>query len=189
MHLPPLPLDGRGAVQVAILAKPLVILGIIGAPHGVRGELRVKSETSDPLAIGDYGPLTLPSGRKLVPLNARPNGEVVLMRFEGITDRNAAEALKGQTLSVPRDVLPDVDDEDDFYHADLIGLRCETDDGKLVGTLTAIHDFGAGDVLDIRQTDGKSLSLAFTKANVPVVDVAGGRLVVVLPAIVEASPE
>jgi 16S rRNA processing protein RimM len=171
------------------LAKPLVILGIIGAPHGVRGELRVKSETEDPLAIGDYGPLTLPNGRQLSPLNVRENGEVVLVRFEGVNDRNAAEALKGQTLAVPRDVLPDVEDEDDFYHADLIGLSCQTSDGSVIGKLTAIHNFGAGDVLDIRQTDGKSLSLAFTKANVPTVDVAGGKLVIVPPMTVEAKPE
>jgi 16S rRNA processing protein RimM len=171
------------------LAKPLVILGIIGAPHGVRGELRVKSETADPLAIGDYGPLTLPSGRQLNALNVRENGEVVLIRFEGINDRNAAEALKGQTLAVPRDVLPEVEDEDDFYHTDLIGLRCETADGTVIGTLAAIHNFGAGDVLDIRQSDGKSLSLAFTKANVPVVDVSGGKLVIVPPIVVEAKPE
>ncbi len=106
--------------------KPLVVLGVIGAPHGVKGEVRVKSSTADPLAIGDYGPVTLPDGRRLKVKSVRPGGEVVIVKLEGVNDRDAAEALKFLTLSVPRAKLPPPDDEDDFYHADLIGLRCET---------------------------------------------------------------
>ncbi len=166
---------------------PLVILGVIGAPHGVKGEVRVKSSTADPLAIGSYGPLTLPDGRRLKVKSVRPGGEVVIVKLEGVNDRTAAEALKFQTLSVPRDRLPPPDDEDDFYHADLIGLRCETAEGALVGHLAAIHDFGAGDILDIKPPKGPNLTLSFTRANVPVVDVPGGRLVVVLPDVVEAK--
>jgi 16S rRNA processing protein RimM len=169
---------------------PLITLGVIGAPHGVKGELRVKSSTADPLAIGSYGPVTLPDGRRLKVKSVRQGGEVVIVKLEGINDRSAAETLKHMTLSVPRDRLPPPDDEDDFYHADLIGLRCETADGGLVGHVTAVHDFGAGDVLDIRPAvKGPQLSLGFTKANVPVVDVASGRLVVVLPDVVEVRGE
>jgi 16S rRNA processing protein RimM len=167
--------------------SPLVTLGVIGAPHGVRGEVRVKSSTADPLAIGAYGPVALPDGRRLNVRSVRPGGEVVIVKLEGVNDRDAAEALKHMTLSVPRDRLPPPDDEDEFYHADLIGLRCETADGTIVGHVAAIHDFGAGDVIDIKPAAGPNLTLGFTKANVPVVDVAGGRLVVVLPDVVEAK--
>jgi 16S rRNA processing protein RimM len=167
--------------------QPPVVLGVIGAPHGVKGELRVKSSTADPLAIGAYGPVTLPDGRRLKVKSVRPGGEVVIVKLEGVNDRNAAEALKHMTLSVARDRLPPPEDEDDFYHADLIGLRCETADGVLVGHVAAIHDFGAGDILDIKPAKGPNLTLGFTKASVPTVDVPGGRLVVVLPETVEVK--
>jgi 16S rRNA processing protein RimM len=171
----------------AIMTDRLVILGVIGAPHGVRGELRVKSATADPLAIGDYGPLFLPDGRKLRLLNVRQGGEVVIVKIEGINDRNAAEALKHLTLAVPRSALPPSDDEDDFYHADLIGLTCETAEGVHIGTIAAINDFGAGDILDIRRPTGPNMTLGFTKANVPAIDIAAGRIIVVLPNVVEVK--
>jgi 16S rRNA processing protein RimM len=168
------------------MTSPLIILGVIGAPHGVKGEVRVKSSTADPLAIGDYGPVMLPDGRRLKIKSVRPGTEVVIVKLEGINDRNAAEALKFQTLAVPRDKLPPPD-EDDFYHADLIGLRCETAEGAFVGHVTAVHDFGAGNILDIKVEKGPPMTLGFTKANVPVVDIIGGRLVVVLPHVVEVK--
>ncbi len=181
--------DGPRRSPNAQRRPPLVTLGVVGAPHGVKGEVRVKSYTVNPLAIGSYGPVTLSDGRRLKVRSVRPGGEVVIVSLEGVNDRDAAAALKHMTLSVPRDRLPPPD-PDDFYHADLIGLRCETEDGALVGHVAAIHDFGAGDVLDIRPVrKGPHLSLGFTKANVPVVDVAGGRLVIVLPDVVEARGE
>jgi 16S rRNA processing protein RimM len=169
------------------MASGHVVLGVAGAPHGVRGELRVKSFTADPLALGDYGPLFLEDGRSFAVLGVRPAGEVVIVRLEGVNDRNAAERLKNLTLSVPRAALPAGEDEDEFYHADLIGLRCETTEGALVGTLMAINDFGAGDILDIRRPTGPNLTLGFTKANVPVIDIPAGRIVVVLPDYTEAK--
>jgi 16S rRNA processing protein RimM len=168
------------------MTSPLVILGVVGAAHGVKGEVRVKSSTAEPQAIGGYGPVTLPDGRMLKIKSVRPGGEVVIVKFEGVNDRNAAEALKFQTLAVPRDRLPPADD-DDFYHADLIGLRCETADGAVIGHVTAVHDFGAGDILDIKIPGKPPMTLGFTKANVPVVDIPGGRLVVVLPDVVEVK--
>ena len=170
-----------------IMNPPLVILGVVGAAHGVKGEVRVKSSTAEPADIARYGPLLLVDGRKLVVKNVRPGGEVVIVKFEGVNDRNAAEALKFQTLAVPREKLPLIGDEDDFYHADLIGLRCETADGVAVGVVTAVHDFGAGDILDIKVPGKPPMTLGFTKANVPVVDIAGGRLVIVLPDVVEVK--
>jgi 16S rRNA processing protein RimM len=175
-----------GVVLNAMRDEP-VVLAVVGAPHGVRGEVRVKTFTADPLAVGDYGPLFLPDGRKLKAKSVRPGTEIVIIKFEGINDRNAAEALKHLTLSVPRSRLPADEDEDEFYHADLIGLPCETAEGKLLGHVASIHDFGAGDVLDIRTASGPGLSLAFTKENVPVVDMAAGKLIVVLPIYVEAK--
>ena len=169
-----------------VMPGSLVILGVIGAPHGVRGEVRVNSSTADPVAIGKYGPLTLPDGRLLKVKSVRPASEVVLVKFEGIDDRNAAEALKFKTLAVPRDRLPPSND-DDFYHTDLIGLRCETTEGVLIGILVAIHDFGAGDILDIKPETGPNVTFGFTKANVPIVDLAGGKLVIIVPEVVEVK--
>jgi 16S rRNA processing protein RimM len=165
----------------------MVLMGTVGAPHGVRGEVRLKSYTADPLAIGDYGPLSTRDGRHFEVLGARPAKEVVIARLSGVNDRNAAEALKGLDLFVPRAVLPPTGDDEEFYHADLIGLRVETEDGRLVGHLVAVHDFGAGDILDIRRPTGPNITLGFTRANVPVIDLSGRRMVVVLPAIVEAK--
>jgi 16S rRNA processing protein RimM len=171
----------------AAMTKPLVILGVIGAPHGVKGEVRVKSSTADPASIGDYGPLFLPDGRKLKVKSVRPGGEVVIVKLEGVNDRNAAEALKFQTLAVPRDKFPEPEEEDDFYHTDLVGLRCETADGSLVGIVTAVHNFGAGDILDIKVEGKPTLSLGFTKLNVPIVNIAGGKLVITLSDVVEVK--
>jgi 16S rRNA processing protein RimM len=168
------------------MTLPLIILGVIGAPHGVKGEVRVKSSTADPASIADYGPLFLPDGRKVKIRSVRSGGEVVIVKLEGVNDRNAAEALKFQTLAVPREKLPPPD-EDDFYHADLIGLRCETAEGVEIGVVTAVHDFGAGDILDIKVPGKPHMTLGFTKANVPLVDLAGGRLVIVLPDVVEVK--
>ncbi len=168
-------------------ASPLIILGVVGAAHGVKGEVRVKSSTAEPGDIARYGPLFLADGRKLIVKSVRPGGEVVIVKFEGINDRNAVEALKFMTLAVPREKLPLVEDEDDFYHTDLIGLRVETADGSIIGHVTAVHNFGAGDILDIKVEGKPHLTLGFTKANVPVVDIAGGRIVVVMAEIVEVK--
>ena len=171
-----------------VASPQLVVLGTIGRPHGVRGELRVKSETADPVDIGHYGPLTLPGGRVLKVLGVRPASEVVIMRFEGVSDRNMAASLTNMTLAVPRSVLPEADEEE-FYHADLVGLLCVTSEGAVVGTVAAVHNFGAGDLLDIKPTSGPHISLGFTKASVPIVDIKAGRLVVLLPETVEAKGE
>ena len=110
-------------------------------------------------------------------------GEAVV-RFAGISDRNKAEALKGQSLYVPRSALP-APNEREFYLADLIGLRAEDARGKLLGVVKAVHNFGAGDVLEIELTDSKTEFVAFTDTNVPEVDIAGGRFVIVPPSYAE----
>jgi|FEC22Drversion2_1045045.scaffolds.fasta_scaffold00382_39 16S rRNA processing protein RimM len=159
-----------------------VCVGVVGAPHGVRGEVRVASHTQDPLDLGAYGPLETEDGRRLEVKAVRPGKNVVIATFEGITDRNAAEALRNRRLYVARDRLPEPA-EDEFYHADLIGLRAETADGLLLGTVLAVQDFGGGDLLELRLAGSRRTAyLPFTRAVVPVVDVKGGRLVVDPPA-------
>jgi 16S rRNA processing protein RimM len=108
---------------------------------------------------------------------------------DGIATREQAQALAGVRLFVDRSALPETEDEDEFYHADLIGLRAETADGTPFGTVLALYDFGAGDVLEIRMPDGQTELLPFTRAVVPVVDVKGGRLVVEPPDVVEVKPD
>jgi 16S rRNA processing protein RimM len=163
-----------------------VVLAVVGAPHGVRGEVRVKTFTADPEALGAYGPLETPDGRRLTLVGLRiVKGDLAIARFREIADRTAAEALNRVALAVPRSALPVEDDGDTFYHADLIGLSAVTEAGDMLGTVAALHDFGAGDVLEVKGARG-SVLYPFTKAVVPVVDVAAGRVVVVPPAETEA---
>lgn len=170
----------------------LILVGVFGAPHGVRGELRLKSYTGDPRAIADYAPLTDASGRTTYLLTSARlvKDDILVVRVKGVEDRDAAAKLTNQRLHVPRSALPPTEEEDKFYHADLIGLRVETQDGALLGTVGAVLDFGAGDILEIKPADGgKPLMLPFTKAVVPVIDLKGGRLVADPPAETEAGPE
>lgn len=156
-------------------------LGVITAPHGVRGLVRVKSFTAVPAAIADYGPLEDEAGTKLA-LNLVGAGKgVLLARIDGIEDRDAALALKGRRLYLPRASLPPVD-ADEYYHADLIGLAVELADGTVLGRVAAVNDFGAGDSIEIERPKGGPVLVPFTRAAVPVVDIAAGRLVVDPPA-------
>jgi 16S rRNA processing protein RimM len=157
-----------------------VVLAVVGAAHGVAGEVRVTTFLDDPAALGAYGPLTTADGRTLNVASLRPaKGAVMIVHFREIGDRTAAESLRGQDLSVPRAALPPVA-EDTFYHADLVGLRAETDQGASLGTVAAIYDFGAGDVIEVRGPAG-TVFYPFTKAVVPVVDLARGRVVILPP--------
>jgi 16S rRNA processing protein RimM len=162
--------------------RRLVCVGEIAAPHGVRGLVRVRSFTEDPDALTAYGPLTDETGARRfeLTLQSAHRGQW-LARISGVADRDAAIALRGTRLHVDRAALP-APDEDEFYHADLIGLRAERPDGSALGTVRAVHDFGAGDVLEIAPPPGAgaagSLTVPFTETVVPTVDLDGGRLVV-----------
>lgn len=157
-----------------------VLLARIGAPHGVRGEVRLFVFAEDPSALGDYGPLTDEAGTRVFKLKAlRPAKDHFVARIEGVDTREAAEALTNVGLHVARDLLPAPEDEDDFYHADLIGLDVVTSEGEPFGRVVAVHDFGAGDILEVAPAEkGRTLMLPFTKAVVPAVDLKAGRLVV-----------
>jgi 16S rRNA processing protein RimM len=161
-----------------------ILVGIFGTPHGIRGEVRLKSYTADPAAIGDYGALHDESGARRFALQAlRPTGKDMLVaRVEGVSDRTAAEALNGIELFAARDAFPPPEEEE-FYYADLIGLRVENERDELLGSVVALHNFGAGDILEIAPPadapDKTTAMLAFTRTLVPVVDVATGRIVAV----------
>ena len=172
-------------------ASSLVLVGRFGAPHGVRGELRLQSFTGDPLAIADYGPLTDKSGQKsFTLLNLRPQGkDMLVVRLKDVGDRDSAQALNGVELYLARDKLP-APDEDEFYLADLEGLRAETTTGDVIGRVVAVRNFGAGDILEIAPANGgDTLMYPFTKAVAPIIDLAGGRIVVEPPAETEGGTE
>jgi 16S rRNA processing protein RimM len=154
----------------------------IGGAHGIRGEVKLKSFTADPLAVKDYGVLESEDGAASFEIEAlRPAKGHLVARLRGVRDRNAAEQLTNLRLFVPRERLPPPA-ADEFYHADLIGLAAVTAAGVEVGTVVAVHNFGAGDILELRPpAGGTTIMLPFTDAFVPRIDIAGGRIVVEPP--------
>jgi 16S rRNA processing protein RimM len=164
-------------------------VGVIAGAHGIRGGVRIKSFTADPAAIGAYGPVSDEAGVRSLVL--RVTGEqkgVVLARIEGVSTREAAEALKGMRLHIERDRLPPAG-PDEFYHADLIGLAAMQADGTPFGRVAAVWDFGAGVSLEIALPSGETVMLPFTLAAVPVVDMGAGRITVEPPAGLLERPE
>jgi 16S rRNA processing protein RimM len=151
----------------------------IGAAHGIKGEVKLRSFTADPQAVASYGPLESEDGSLTLEIEAlRVARDHLVARLSGVHDRNAAERLANTRLYVARSALP-APAADEFYHADLIGLTAESRDGKPLATIVAVHDFGAGDLLELRPLGaGKTVMLPFTAATVPIVDIAGGRIVI-----------
>ena len=169
------------------LKPDLVLVGIFGAAHGVRGEIRLKSYTPDPAAIGDYGPLKSIKGEVFELLTLRPvKDDMFVARIKGITDRNGVQALTNTELFVPRSQLPPPD-EDEFYYSDLIGLRAETSEGVVLGVVRSVENYGAGDIIEIAPEAGETLLLPFTKAVVPKVELANKRIIVELPDEIDAE--
>jgi 16S rRNA processing protein RimM len=162
-----------------------ITVALIGAAHGIKGEVRVKPLTDDPAAIRGYGPLTSADGRVFEIEAMRPaagsSPDMLVVRFKGIATRDAAEALTGLELSIQRDKLP-ATEPDEFYHADLVGLDVVSLDGKTLGTVVALHNFGAGDLIEIAPPTGATLLIPFTEAAVPEIDIAASRIVVIPPA-------
>ena len=162
-----------------------ILLGVVIGAQGLKGEVKVKTFTESPERLGAYGALHAKDGRTFVVHTARANrADIAVVRFDGVGDRTAAEKLKGLELFVARDALPPPDDEE-FYHADLIGLAAHDAEGRVLGIVNAIHNFGAGDVIDIRRADGGDMILPFSRAVVPAVDVKAGFIVVAVPEDVE----
>ena len=160
----------------------LVRVARIGAAHGIRGEVRLWPFTQDPMAVASYGPLETEDGLRTVEIETlRAAKDFLVARIAGVNDRDAAEKLTNLELFVPRDRLPSIAEEDTYYHADLIGLAAVTAEGGTVGTVTAIHNFGAGDIIEITPEGGVALMLTFTEAAVPKVDLQARRIIVVPP--------
>ena len=174
------------------MAKPAqkICVAKIGAAHGVRGEVRLWPFTEDPLAVLHYGPLSTKDGaRQFEVARARAAKDHLVATFKGVADRDAAERLNGIELYIARDALPDTDDGE-YYHADLIGLAAVDPQGASIGIVTAVHNFGAGDIIEIAPTQGPTLLLPFTNAVVPSVDLAAGHVVVELPSEIDGdSPD
>jgi 16S rRNA processing protein RimM len=169
-------------------ASRRVCLGVVAGAHGVRGAVRLKSFAQNPADIARYGPLEDESGaarysvRLLGSARSRsPHQDILIAKLSGVADRDRAEALRGLRLYLPREALPPPGEEE-YYHADLIGLAAVLHDGTRLGEVRAVHDFGAGDTLEIARPAGQPVMLPFTRRVVPVVDLAAGRLVVDPPA-------
>ncbi len=159
-----------------------VCLGAFAGAHGVRGLVRIKSFTEVPEDVAAYGPLSDEAGDRSFRLTVTGRAKgAVLAKVEGVADRDAAEALKGVRLYVERAALPPPEEEDTFYHADLIGLRAESPQGEGLGEVIAVQDYGSGPLLEVRDQARKSAFYPFTRAVVPEVDIAGGRLVIDAP--------
>lgn len=155
-----------------------VCLGVIAGAHGVKGLVKVKPFTETPQGLAAYGPLSdEPGGRRWTVTFKGEQKGVALLALEGVADRNAAEALKGVRLYVERDRLPPAE-EDEVYHADLIGLAAETPGGKSLGRVLAVHNFGAGDLIEVGEDKKRSQLYPFTREVVPELDLEGGRIVI-----------
>jgi 16S rRNA processing protein RimM len=174
----------------------MVLVGAITGPHGVKGEVKVKTFTAEPSAVAAYGPLFDAKGQRRFDLTLHGKGGgkgIVVARIAGIEGRDQAEALKGQQLFVPRAALPKLADDEEFYLADLVGLQVEDRSGAKLGRVTEVQNHGAGDVVTVEGGPKGAFDLSFTKAFVPVVDLAAGRIVADLPddffTVPERAPE
>src|SRR3981189_2147352 len=160
---------------------PHICIARIGAAHGVRGAVELWTFTEDPLAVKAYGPLLTKDGaRWFEGATAREAKGHLVATLKGIATREEAERLNGLELYVAREKLP-ATDEDEYYHADLMGPAAVTPPDQPLGRVIAIHNFGAGDIIEIAPPQGSTMLLPFTNAVVPTIDLKGGRVVIELP--------
>jgi 16S rRNA processing protein RimM len=168
------------------VATPICVARI-GAAHGVRGAVKLWTFTEDPLAVKRYGPLATKDGaRRFEVTSARETKGHLVATLKGVTTREEAERLNGIELYIEREKLPAAG-EGEYYHADLIGLAAVTTTDAPLGRIIAIHNFGAGDIIEIAPPQGATMLLPFSNAVVPTVDLAGGRVVIELPGEIEGD--
>jgi 16S rRNA processing protein RimM len=159
----------------------------IGVAHGVRGAVKLWTFTEDPLAVKHYGPLSTKDGaRQFEVTHVREAKDHLVAMLKGVASREDAERINGIELYIARDKLPETD-EDEYYHADLIGLAAVNAANEPVGRVVAIHNFGAGDIIEIAPAHGPTMLLPFTNAVVPTVDLANERVVIELPEEIEGD--
>jgi len=169
-----------------VVSRDVLIAAVIGA-HGLKGEVKVKTFTATPDALARYRTLHAKDGRVFTIAQLRPGkADEAVATLAEVVDRNTAESLRGLELFVKRDALP-APDENEFYHADLIGLTAMDEADRVIGTIRAIHNYGAGDVIEIARGDGDTVMLPFVKDFVPLVDLKAGRVVIAEPAEVETG--
>lgn len=167
--------------------ESLVAIGVITGAHGIRGQVKLRSFTSDPYAIGEYGPLLNATGTKRYELHI--DGETkqgLIATVKGVKDRNAAELMKGTQLFIDKGKLPPPDEEE-FYYDQLIGLDVRDANGDSLGQVVAMYDFGAGDIIEIKLTAGQKEMYPFTKVSFPEIHVSEGYILADLPEIVDAK--
>ena len=159
-----------------------ILVGRFGAPHGVRGEIRLQSFTGAPRAIGSYGPLQASDGRRFTLDAVRlVKDNMLVARVAGVADRDAAAVLTNLELFVERAVLPPPD-EDEVYVADLVGMIARDGEGRVLGTVVDVPNYGGGDLVEVRPpAGGETLLFPFTKEVVPTIDLAGRNLTIVPP--------
>jgi 16S rRNA processing protein RimM len=171
----------------------LILMGEFGRAQGLKGEIRVKSYTGNPRDLNAYGPLSSDDGRVFILENLRqaPGGaaDILVAKVKNVNSREEAEKLNRLKLFIERDKLPAPEDEDEFFLADLVGLTASTQEGETVGTIIGLPNYGGGDLLEIRPQRGPTLLLPFTKAFVPIIDVAAKEVIVVLPLHVDEDTD
>jgi 16S rRNA processing protein RimM len=168
------------------MAKDVLLAAIVGA-HGLKGEVKVKTFTDTPDGLARYRRLHARDGRVFTLAAILPGkADEAAVSFAEVVDRNTAELLKGLELFVARDAMP-VTADNEYYHADLIGLSAIDEADRIIGTVKAIHNFGAGDVIEIARGEGDTVMLPFARDFVPMVDIANGRVVIAVPEEVETG--
>ena len=174
------------------MPSDLILIGAIAAAHGVRGQVKIRSFASDPENIFSFGPLFDKTGKRQFVLHpASQTKDAFIVSVEGITTREAAEALRGTELYIPRSALPSAE-EGEFYQRDLIGMQVKTESGEVFGTVKAFHNFGAGELVEIALAGGDTTELLhFSKSTFPKIDVAAKTITIHPPEYItdEEPPE
>ena len=156
-------------------------IGVVVGPQGIRGDFKVKPYTAAAKSLSAYGPVTTENGRQLMLQILSVNSKgLAIVRVKGVDTRDAAESLRGVTLYVARESLPEPNDGE-FYHADLLGMVVKTQDGALLGSLLAIHDFGAGEVAELAPRKGSTIMVPFGGDRLIAVDMAAKQLCLSVP--------